>query len=50
MLETVLIISLNTLIVQEGKLLLGEMGRVYFVDWDQLRERTRTINLMIMGE
>ena len=39
-----------TLIVQEGKLLLGEMGRVYFVDWDQLRERTRTINLMIMGE
>ncbi|MFR3685954.1 MAG: YjbQ family protein, partial [Enterococcus sp.] len=23
---------------------------LYFVDWDQNRERTRTCNLMIMGE
>lgn len=39
-----------TLIVKEGTLLLGEMGRVYFVDWDQLRERNRTVHIMLMGE
>ncbi|OFK58231.1 secondary thiamine-phosphate synthase [Globicatella sp. HMSC072A10] len=39
-----------SLIIKDGKLLLGDMGRVYFVDWDQLRERIRTINIMIMGE
>lgn len=37
-------------ILKEGKLLLGELGRVYFVDWDQLRERNRTINIMVMGQ
>ncbi|MGC3666836.1 YjbQ family protein, partial [Enterococcus faecalis] len=26
------------------------LGRVYFVDWDRLRERDRTINVIIMGE
>ena len=39
-----------TFIVRDGELLLGPLGRVYFVDWDRLRERTRTINVMVMGE
>lgn len=38
-----------TLIVKDGELQLGALGRVYFVDWDQLRKRTRSINLMVMG-
>lgn len=37
-------------IVKDGEILLGSLGKVYFVDWDQLRERTRTIHLMVMGE
>ena len=39
-----------TFIIRDGELLLGSLGRVYFVDWDQLREITRTVNIMILGE
>lgn len=39
-----------TFIIKEGQVMLGELGRIYFVDWDQLRERTRTINVMAMGK
>lgn len=39
-----------TLIIKDGELLLGSLGRVYFVDWDQLRERERTVNVVVMGE
>lgn len=39
-----------TFIIRDGKLLLGALGRIYFVDWDQLRERKRIINIMILGE
>lgn len=39
-----------SLIMHENKLQLGSLGRVYFVDWDQLRERDRTIQVLIMGE
>ncbi|WP_317076696.1 YjbQ family protein [Clostridium neonatale] len=39
-----------TFIIKDGGLLLGALGRIYFVDWDQLRERKRTINMMILGE
>ena len=38
------------LLLRDGNILLGTLGRVYFVDWDQLRERTRIINVMILGE
>ncbi|MCO6549216.1 MAG: YjbQ family protein [Gilliamella sp.] len=37
------------LIIKNGKPLMGELGRVYFVDWDALRERTRNVNFMLMG-
>ncbi len=38
-----------TFIIKNNELLLGSLGRVYFVDWDQLRPRKRTVNIMIMG-
>ena len=39
-----------TLIIKDGQLQLGAMGRIYFVDWDTLRPRNRKINLFVMGE
>jgi hypothetical protein len=29
---------------------LGEFGRIYFVDFDGVRERDRTVHLLVMGE
>lgn len=40
----------ETLIIKDGKLLNGKVGSVYFVDFDQTRERNRTCNIMMMGE
>ena len=39
-----------TFIVKDGEIQLGALGKVYFVDWDQLRERTRKVQIMVMGE
>lgn len=39
-----------TLIIKNGEVQLGSLGRVYFVDWDHLRERNRTISTLVMGE
>lgn len=39
-----------TLIIKDGQLQLGAMGRIYFVDWDTVRPRNRKINLFVMGE
>ncbi len=40
----------ETIIVEEGKMDLGEFGFIYFVDWDQLRARKRTIVVEVLGE
>ena len=40
----------STFIVKDGEIQLGALGKVYFVDWDQLRERTRKVQIMVMGE
>jgi hypothetical protein len=29
---------------------LGESGRIHFIDWDQTRGRTRTVQVMLIGE
>ena len=34
----------------EGKLSLGDFGFVYFIDWDQVRERQRVLEVKIIGE
>ena len=45
------IIGRNVTIVSvDGELDLGEFGRIHFIDWDQTRGRTRTVQVMIIGE
>ena len=34
----------------DGKLELGEFGRIYFADFDQVRARERTVRFQIVGE
>ncbi|MGE5073772.1 MAG: secondary thiamine-phosphate synthase enzyme YjbQ [Anaerolineae bacterium] len=36
--------------VLDGKLTLGEFGRIYFADFDQVRARERTVRVQIVGE
>ncbi len=39
-----------TIVVENGELDLGEFGRIHFIDWDQTRGRSRTVQVMVMGE
>lgn len=36
--------------IQGGKMILGEFGRIYFSDFDQVRARQRTVRVQIVGE
>lgn len=36
--------------VVDGALLLGEFGRIYFADFDQVRARERNVRVQIVGE
>ena len=40
----------ETIVVENGVLSLGDFGFIYFIDWDQVRERKRTIEIVVMGE
>lgn len=40
----------ETFIVKDGSPLIGTVGYIYFVDWDQNRERDRKCHLLVMGE
>lgn len=40
----------ETVVVIDGALDLGEFGYVYFVDWDQIRDRDRVAQVQIMGQ
>lgn len=40
----------ETIVVVDGALDLGEFGYIYFVDWDQIRDRKRVCQVQIMGE
>jgi len=40
----------ETFIVKAGELLIGTVGAIYFVDWDQNRVRTRHCHVLVMGE
>lgn len=40
----------ETILVDDGKLDLGQFGFVYFVDWDQVRGRPRRVRVSIIGE
>lgn len=37
-------------VIDDGELDLGEFGYTYFIDWDQVRARQRTIKVTVMGE
>ena len=39
-----------TIVMEDGSLDLGEFGRIHFIDWDQTRGRSRTIQVMLIGE
>ena len=39
-----------TIVTTNGEMDLGEFGRIHFIDWDQTRGRTRTVQVMIIGE
>lgn len=40
----------ETVVIIDGKLDLGEFGNIYFVDFDQTRARTRTVQIQVIGE
>ena len=40
----------ETIPVVDGKMQLGEFGRIYFADFDQVRARERTVHIQIIGE
>lgn len=40
----------ETIILEDGKISLGDFGFIYFVDWDQVRERERVAEVLVMGE
>ena len=40
----------ETIPIVDGRLELGEFGRVYFVDFDGVRERDRSVHFTVMGE
>jgi len=40
----------ETIIMENGKLDLGEFGYIYFIDWDQVRARKRSVQIAILGD
>ena len=36
--------------IVDGELILGEFGRIYFADFDQVRARERVVHVQILGE
>ena len=39
-----------TVVMSDGEPDLGSYGRVHFIDWDKTRARTRTVDVMLIGE
>jgi secondary thiamine-phosphate synthase enzyme len=49
-LRSVLLGRSQTIPVANGEMILGEFGRVYFADFDQVRARQRTVRVTAIGE
>ena len=49
-LRSVLLGRSVTVPVQDGAMVLGEFGRIYFADFDQTRARERKVRVQIIGE
>ena len=39
-----------TVVIDDGEADLGEFGRIHFIDFDQTRGRSRTVQVMVIGE
>ncbi|MGX6979688.1 YjbQ family protein [Vagococcus elongatus] len=48
-LRSTIIGASESFIIKNGILLTGKVGYIYFVDFDQTRERNRQCNILIMG-
>ena len=40
----------ETIVIEDGKMDLGEFGFIYFIDFDTTRARQRTVQVMVIGE
>ena len=40
----------ETIVLMDGKMDLGDFGFIYFIDFDQTRARTRTVQVQLVGE
>ena len=40
----------ESIVIENGRPDLGEFGQVYMIDWDQVRERERMVQIQIIGE
>jgi secondary thiamine-phosphate synthase enzyme len=49
-LRSVMLGRSETIPIADGDLILGEFGRIYFIDLDQMRARRRTVHVTLMGE
>lgn len=49
-LRSVILGRSQTVPVVDGAMILGDFGRVYFADFDQVRARERTVQVQIIGE
>jgi len=49
-LRSVLLGRSESIPIEDGVLQLGEFGRIYFADFDQVRARKRTVRVQIVGE
>ena len=40
----------ETVVINDKMIDLGEFGSIYFIDWDQVRKRQRSVQIQIIGE
>jgi secondary thiamine-phosphate synthase enzyme len=49
-LRSVILGRSQTIPIMDGAMMLGEFGRIYFADFDQVRARERTVRVQIVGD
>ncbi|RWR12157.1 YjbQ family protein [Siminovitchia fortis] len=49
-LKSTLLGTSETFVIENGELRVGLVGYIYFIDWDQTRQRDRTCLIKVIGE
>lgn len=49
-LRSTLLGTSESFIIEDGKLQIGLVGHIYFIDWDQNRKRTRSCKVQVIGK